>query len=42
MDVLHVRILHLDGVDRDPLADVVVPATDFLPVEADPAALLAL
>ena len=42
MDVLHVRILHLDGVDRDPLAEAVVPATDVFPVEADPAALLAL
>ena len=32
----------LDGVNRDPLAEEVVPATDVLLVEADPAALLAL
>ena len=42
MDVQHVCILHVDGVDHDLLADAVVPAMDVLPVEADPAALLAL
>ena len=42
MDIQHVRILYLDGVDCDPLAQAVVLATDVLPVETDPTALLAL